>query len=107
MSQRKQAEQAALKQLEIQGADTDTLHPVEFFLYFSTEWNAYVAATQLMNLQFKVSVSASKGSEQWLCLATKKLEPTSERLTEVSNFVEGVADSNSGAYDGWGTPIVE
>jgi len=105
MSQRERVEQAALDQLKAQGANTDKPHPVEFSLYFSCEWDTYVAATQLMNLQFKVNISLSERSEKWLCLATKKLKPTSERLSEVSNFMEDVAEGNSGEYDGWGIPL--
>ncbi|MDZ7683571.1 MAG: ribonuclease E inhibitor RraB [Fodinibius sp.] len=106
MSQRKQAEPTTLKQIKAQGIDPDQPYAVEFFLYFDEEWNAYVAATQLMNLQFQVNVNSLGGPEKWLCLAKKKLKPTSERLVEVSNFMEDVADANSGNYDGWSTSIL-
>ena len=107
MSKRKQADEQALKQLKFQGVDSDLPHRVEFFLYFPTEWDAYVAATQLVNLQFQVNINLSKGAEQWLCVAANKLKPTSERLKGVSNFMEKVAVGNSGNYDGWGTPVVK
>lgn len=107
MSHHKRADQAAISKLEEQGANIEMPHPVEFFLYFPTEWDACVAATQLMNLQFEVSLNASKDSDQWLCLATKKLKPTSERLMEVSNFMDEVAGAHNGNYDGWGTPVLE
>ena len=105
MAQQKRAEQAAVNQLKAHGSNADEPHPVEFFLYFPTEWDAYVAGTQLMNLQFQVTVRWSESEEKWLCLATKKLKPTSERLSEVSHFMEDLAVGNSGEYDGWGTAM--
>jgi regulator of RNase E activity RraB len=106
MSQQKEAEQATLQQLKAQGIDPEQAYEIEFILHFEDEWNAYVAATQLMNLQFRVSVNSPGDPEKWLCQATKNLKPTSERLMEVGNFLEDVATANDGTYSGWSTSIL-
>lgn len=102
---REQADKAAAKNIEILGGNPKEDHPVEFFLYFPTEWDACVAASQLMNLQFSTSVQNSDSSDKWLCFATKEIKPTSERLIELGNFLEKLASANNGNYDGWGTPV--
>lgn len=107
MSHREQADRAAVENLHALGTDTSKDHPVEFFLYFPTEWDACIAASQLMNLQFSTSVQYSEHSDQWLCLATKKIMPTSERLIELGNFLEKLALAHDGDYDGWGTPVID
>lgn len=103
---REQADKAAVANFLALGGDTNRVQPMEFFLYFPTEWDAYVAASQLMNLQFRISVSYSDHSEEWLCLATKKVKPKSERLIELGNFLEKLAAGNNGNYDGWGTIVL-
>lgn len=105
MSDRKKADQTAITHFKALGGDSQQDHPVEFFLYFTTEWDAYVVAAQLMNLQFSTTVDYTKNSDQWLCLATKKMTPTTERLLELGNDMERIANSNNGDYDGWGTPV--
>lgn len=102
---REQADKAAVKNFEMWAGNPRENHPVEFFLYFSTEWDAYVVKSQLMNLQFSTSVQYSNYSDQWLCLATKEISPTSERLIELGNFFEELASAHNGNYDGWGTPV--
>lgn len=106
MSSRERAEKAALDNLNVFGSDTERDHPMEFFLYFPEELQAYSAAAQLFNLQFKVNVSFSKSSKDWLCFATKEIKPTSDRMGQLSNFLEKLAEENGGFYDGWGTPII-
>lgn len=85
--------------------DPDKNQAIEFFLYFPSEWDAYVATCQLMNLQFSTSVHYSESEDKWLCLATKVITPTPARLTDLGNFMELLATGNNGNYDGWGTPV--
>lgn len=105
MSNRRNADQAALNHLLMMGSETKTIQPVDFFLYFPEEYQAYSTAAELFNLQFQVSVSYSESSENWLCLATKPLKPTSERLEDLGSFLEKLALAYNGNYDGWGTPL--
>lgn len=107
MAQRKQKDQTAVYDFEAFNDNVQKDLPVEFFLYFPTEWDAYIATSQLVNLQFSTSVHYSKSADEWLCLATKEIEPTSERLTELGSFMETLANGNNGNYDGWGTPVIE
>lgn len=106
MSQQERADKAAINNLEMLGSDTERDHPFEFFLYFPDEWNAYAAAAHLFNLQFRVSVSFSEITDDWLCLATKDIKPTTGRILGLSRFLEKLADDNKGEYDGWGTPVL-
>lgn len=105
MSHRKQPDQGNIDSFIELGGDVQEEYPVEFFLYFPSEWDAYVATSQLMNLQFATSVHYFKSADEWLCLATKEIKPTSERLTELTHFMETLADGNNGNYDGWGTRV--
>lgn len=107
MSQREKADQAAVKKLEKLGMNPNEERPVEFFLYFPSEWDAYVVGSQLMNLQFSISVQYANSSDKWLCLATKEVQSTSERLIELGNFLDKLAEGNNGNYDGWGTPVFD
>jgi hypothetical protein len=104
---RKQADKAAVDNIKALGGDTEKEQPVEFFLYFPTEWDACVAKSCLMNLQFSTSIHYSESSDNWLCLAKKKIKPTSARLMELGNFFEQLAVGNNGNYDGWETPVVQ
>lgn len=103
---REEANKATTNNFHALGGDINKAHPMEFFLYFPTEWDAYVAASQLMNLQFNTSVNYSDQSDEWLCLASKKVKPNSERLVEMGNFLEKLATGNNGNYDGWGTIVI-
>lgn len=107
MSSREKTEDAALQKMHALGVGPDQNRPMEFFLYFPTEWDAYVAASQLMNLQFNTSVNYSDHSDEWLCLAKKEVKPNSERLVELGNFLEKLAAGNNGNYDGWGTIVLD
>lgn len=102
---RKQAEKAAIEHLKTLKKDPETEQLVEFFMYFPTEWDAYVVKSCLMNLQFSTSVHYSEASENWLCLAQKEIKPTTDRIRGLSNFFEQVAAGNNGNYDGWGTAV--
>ena len=87
------------------GFEKESIQPVDFFMYFPEKYQAYSTAAELFNLQFQVSVSYSESSEDWLCLATKPLKPTSERMNDLGNFLEKLALAYDGDYDGWGTPV--
>lgn len=107
MSFREQPDKVAVDNLHALGTDTSKNHPVEFFLYFPTEWDACVAASKLMNLQFSAMVQYSEFADEWLCLATKEIKPTSKRLVELRDFMEMLAAGGNGNYDGWGTPVMD
>lgn len=103
---RKTVEQMAVNNIETPEGDLDIEQPMEFFLYFSTECDAYVTKSCLMNLQFDTSVHYSESSDNWLCLAKKEIKPTKDRLLELKNFFDRLARAKNGRYDGWGTTVV-
>ncbi|WP_441001259.1 ribonuclease E inhibitor RraB [Fodinibius sp. SL11] len=104
---RKQADQRVINEIETPDTDPEVEQSMEFFMYFPTEWDAYVTKSCLMNLQFDTSVHYSESSDNWLCVANKQIKPTSDRLLELKNFFERLAAGNNGRYDGWGTTVVE
>ena len=103
---RKTVEQMAVNNIKTPEGDLDVERSMEFFLYFSTEWDAYVTKSCLMNLQFDTSVHYSESSDNWLCLAKKEIKPTKGRLLELKNFFDRLARAKNGSYDGWGTTVV-
>lgn len=88
------------------GSDPNREHPVEFFLYFPEEYQAYAVAAELSNLSFNTIVSYSENGDDWLCFAVKALKPTTDRLVELGNWMEELAEKYNGHYDGWGTPVI-
>lgn len=102
---RKQADQIAINGIETPGADPQVEQVMEFYLQFSTEWDACVTKSCLMNLQFKTDIQYSDSSGDWRCVAKKKIKPSSDRLLELKNFFERLAAGNNGSYDGWGTAV--
>ncbi|WP_185958168.1 ribonuclease E inhibitor RraB [Fodinibius sediminis] len=107
MSHPNQAQQAAVDKINPVGEPIKE-QAVDFFLYFPTEWDACVAASQLMNLHFSASVrSADSRNDQWLCQARKKLRPTAGRLRSLAIFLERLASGNNGIFDTWGLPDPE
>lgn len=103
---RKTVEQMAVNNIETPDGDPDVPQSMEFFLYFPTEWDAYVTKSCLMNLQFDTSVHYSESSDNWLCLAKKRIKPTKGRLLELKNFFDRLATAKNGSYDGWGTTVI-
>lgn len=77
-----------------------------FFFYFPDEYLAHHAATALTNLQFETEVSYSEHGTEWLCLASKPMIVTTERLIGLRNWMETLAEKYDGNYDGWETTIL-
>lgn len=102
---RKQADQIAINETETPDADSEVEQVTEFFLHFPTEWDAYVTQSCLMNLQFDTTIERSESTDNWVCVAQKKIKPSSDRLLELKNFFERLAAGNNGSYDGWGTTV--
>ena len=64
---------------------------VNFYFYFPEEHQAYEAAALLANLHFDTQISCTEYSEQWLCLATKEISMTGERLLDLRSWMEDLA----------------
>lgn len=96
---------AVLNQLKAAGDESSVVRVVNFYLYFPTQSAAESAATDLVALGYASNVRrAAKGTE-WLCLATKSLAPSKERLHMARRELEAVARKFTGEYDGWETAV--
>ncbi len=102
---RKTVEQMAVNNIKTPKGDPEVAQSMEFYLYFPTEWDAYVTKSCLMNLQFDASVHYSESSQDWMCVAKKEIKPTKDRFLELKNFFERLARAKNGNYDGWGTVV--
>ncbi|HET6527385.1 MAG TPA: ribonuclease E inhibitor RraB [Balneolaceae bacterium] len=100
------ADSIAISKIEDFGLSFEKEQEMEFFFYFPEEHQAYSVAAELSNFHFKASVSYSEHSDQWLCFATKTINATSERLSELRNWFEALAEQHEGEYDGWGTGMI-
>lgn len=94
----------ALSKIKELGVNPANSQEMEFFLYFPHESNAWFAAAALANMRFKTSVEISE-SGQWLCMAMKTMKPAAERLEDLRNWMEELAERFNGEYDGWGYGI--
>jgi hypothetical protein len=98
-------DEATLAELGKAGSNLAQPHEIEFFLYFPTQRAADDAGTQLRGEGFSVEVTPGEDTEDWLCLATRTLRPTIDELQRLRRYLNAVAGSREGAYDGWGTTI--
>lgn len=84
------------------GLETRT---VDFYLYFPTQLDATLAEVELLNLQFRCTVNECGYSKQWVCSASKKMEVSAKRLSEIRKWMEQLATKYHGAFDGWGMEV--
>lgn len=108
MKQPYNIDQLALENLEEKlGFTLEGERTVHFYFYFTEEHQSHHAAATLTNLhlQFDTEISYSDYRDQWLCLAMKNLNMTSERLMNLRSWMEDLAQQNGGEYDGWETML--
>jgi len=98
---------ATLAELARAGSDLAQLHEIEFFLYLPTQRAAEEVAAQLQSEGFTVKVESGETAGDWLCLATRQMNPTLDELQRLRRHLSAVAESRDGAYDGWGATVVE
>lgn len=75
----------------------------EHFFYFPEENNAKRAAERLRAKGWKVQISWSADTENWLVLATDPA-PIEEELEALYHQLESLAEEFGGEYYGWGGP---
>ena len=105
MKRPKGIDKAAIQNITKLGGDLDRKRHVDFFIYFPTENDAVNAEVELINLQFETFVNKSPFDNKWCCSASKKMIVSSERLEDIGNWLEKLAEKNNGNYDGWGTEV--
>lgn len=87
------------------GGDLEEERPVDFYLYFPTEHAAVMVEVELINLRFYTEVKFNEYSDDWSLYANKKMRVTTERLEDLGNWMETLAEKHGGNYDGWGTVV--
>jgi regulator of RNase E activity RraB len=94
-----------IKNMRLWNSDIESEREVAFYFYFPEEYQAHHAAAKLINLQFETVVSYSEYGDHWLCLATKSMAVSTERLSDLRNWMVELAKKYDGKYDGWETAI--
>ena len=100
-------DEATLAELRRAGSDLARRHEMEFFLYLPDRPAADLVAEQLTAEGFRVEVRAAAESEDWLCLATREMNPELDELHRLRRHLTAVAESRNGVYDGWGATVVD
>jgi len=95
----------AMKRLKKMGFELEGERSVEFYFYFPEEYQAHCAAAELNNLQFSTDINPTDDDDNWLCLATKSINFSTQRLMELRKWMQDLAKRYDGKYDGWGTGI--
>lgn len=89
------------------GSDLAEPHEIEFFLYFETREGAERIAAQVRAEGFAAEVRPTEAEGSWLCLATRLMRPELAGLRRLRDHFTVLAEGSGGAYDGWGTTVVE
>ena len=104
-SKKRDLDELVLVQLRQAGADLSKPHKVEFFLYLSTEAAAQQAALRIQKDGFQTQVSRAAKREDWLCFATKTMQPSLPELQKIRRDFDTLTADMHGVYDGWGTEV--
>jgi len=105
MKRPKNIDKAVVDNITTHGGDLEKARYVDFFLYFKNEYDATCVEIELINLGFKTEVNQNSYDNKWGCYAHKKMIVTTERLIDIGDWLEALAEKYNGIYDGWGTEI--
>ncbi len=96
-----------LEELVRAGSSLSEPHVIEFFLYVETSAQAAAIAAELGRDGFTAEVRPTETDSCWLCLATRVMRPELAELRQLRARFTALAERTGGAYDGWGTTVVE
>jgi regulator of RNase E activity RraB len=96
-----------LEELVRAGSDLAEPHEIEFFLYVETSAQAAELAAELRIEGFTTEIRRTETEQCWLCLATRVMRPGLAELRQWRARFTALAEATGGAYDGWGTTVVE
>lgn len=94
----------ALQSMLDTGANPDAVYPFEHFLYFGDERLAGFAALAIQDAGYQTEVVSSTDGG-WLVIVYTYHRPNPSELERRIEFLQGVAESFGGEYDGWGVPV--
>ncbi|MDH4130726.1 MAG: ribonuclease E inhibitor RraB [Gemmatimonadota bacterium] len=96
-----------LAELAAAGSDLYRDHEMEFFVYLPERRGAEEVARTLEHRGFSVQVGRPEPEGDWLCTARRLMRPELGELQRLRREFSALADTHAGAYDGWGTTVVE
>lgn len=96
-----------LEELARAGSDLARPHEIEFFLYFETRVEAQAVAEQIRGEGFLAEIRPTETENCWLCLATRTMRPELSELRQLRTRFTALTEASGGAYDGWGTTVVD
>lgn len=96
-----------LAELAAYGSDLHREHEMEFFVYVPERRGAEEVARALEQLGFAVQVGRPEQAGDWLCTARRIMRPELAELQRLRGEFSALAASRNGAYDGWGTTVVD
>jgi regulator of ribonuclease activity B len=98
-------DQEVLDQLRSAGSNVAKPHQIEFYMYLPSQVDAEGAEAELRALGYGVTVRVAPDNIHWLCIASRKMLPTIEGLTDARGVLKGMAMRYRGAYAGWEAAI--
>lgn len=99
-----QQDAQVIESLRQNGADVTKVHDIDFYLIFTRQSDATVAAEQSRLLGYKVvSVSQMSATRQWEVHAKRKMVPELGAMQATTRALQALAKARGGYYDGWGT----
>jgi hypothetical protein len=101
------ADAVTLAELAAAGSDLYRDHEMEFFVYIPERGGAEEVARTLEQRGFTVEVGRPETDGDWLCVARRPMRPVLSELQRLRREFSDLAASRDGAYDGWGTTVVE
>lgn len=96
-----------LAELAAAGSDLYQVHDIEFFLYVPERRAAEEVARTLERGGFAVEVSRAEEGSDWRCTARRQMQPVLTELRRMREELTALAEAHHGAYDGWGTTVVD
>lgn len=94
----------ALQHMLDMGVNPDAVYPFEHFLYFDDESLAGLASRALQDAGYQTELGPSAHGG-WVVVVYTYHPPNASELERRIEFLESIAESFGGEYDGWGVPV--
>ncbi len=102
-------DEVLIAQLSEAGSDMLKPHNIDFFLYFSSPLTADKAREKIQSLYYDATCTVRESVQQkglFIVEAKKVMVPTLASMIAIRKEFDEIAIEFSGAYDGWGSEIV-
>jgi len=85
----------------LRSSSPNATHRLKHYLYFPSERGARAAAAKLREQSFSIEERLGADGVNWLVLARQDVVPSPALATTVRAFMEQLAETGGGEYDGW------